>query len=134
MYLKAEEVSSISILLLDGDGNEIKNCIDIDTKTGNAFVFIDFDKPNEWPADWRFGQFLGTGGGMKVMATFKLPITVILRDAGIAVEDELQLLAAARFETLGRRIDRKATENKNRIDDAFINLWAELGMAKAGIR
>jgi hypothetical protein len=71
---------------------------------------------------------------MKVMATFKLPITVILKDTGIVVEDEFQLLAAARFETLGRQIDRKAAENKNRMDDAFIGLWAELGMAKAGIR
>jgi hypothetical protein len=50
------------------------------------------------------------------------------------IEDELQLIAVSRFEALGKRIDSKAKSYKDRIDNGFVNLWAELGMAKAGIR
>ena len=134
MYLSAEEVCHLPILLKDGDGMEIKNCIDIDTCTGEALVFVCFDRPEEWPRDWRFSHFIGRGGSMKAVATFKLPITVMIKGSGIIVQDEFQLLAVSRFESLGSRIDRRASANKKRIDSAFINLWAELGMAKAGIR
>jgi hypothetical protein len=134
MYLKAEEVSHLPIVLTDGNGHIIRNCIDIDTRTGTALVFIDFDKPSEWPEHWRFGHFIGVGGGMKVIADFKLPITVTTKDSGIVIEDELQLIAVSRFEALGKRIDSKAKSYKDRIDNGFVNLWAELGMAKAGIR
>lgn len=134
MYLKAEDISFLPIILTDGDGNRIENCIDVDTSTGNATVFVYFDIPVSWPPDFRFPQFIGSSGCMRAAATFKLPITVALKGSGIVVESELQLAAAARFEQLANRIDYKAKENKKTIDDAFVNLWAELGMAKAGIR
>lgn len=134
MYLKAEEVSHLPILLIDGDGREIKNCIDIDTSTGTALVFVDFDRPSEWPEHWRFGHFIGVGGGMKAIADFKLPITVIVKNSGIVIQDELQLIAVSRFEMLGKRLDSKARNHKDKIDSAFLNLWAELGMIKTGIR
>lgn len=133
MYLNAQDISFLPIVLTDGDGNKIENCIDIDTNTGNAVVFVSFDIPVKWPPDFRFGQFVGSNGSMRAVATFKLPITVTLRGSGIVIENELQLAAAARFEQLANRIDYKARENKKKIDDGFINLRAELGMAIAGV-
>ena len=134
MYLKAEDISFLPIVLTDGDGNKVENCIDIDTNTGNATIFVSFEIPAKWPPDFRFSRLVGSSGLMKAVATFKLPISVTLKDSGIVVESELQLAAAARFEQLGNRIDYKAKGIKRKIDDGFINLWAELGMAKAGIR
>lgn len=133
MYLKAEDISFLPIVLTDGDGNKIESCIDIDTDTGNATVFVYFDIPVNWPPDFRFPRLVGNSGSMKATATFKLPITVTLKRSGIVIENELQLAAAARFEQLANRIDYKARDNKKKIDDGFINLWAELGMAIAGV-
>ena len=133
MFLKAEDISFLPIVLTDGDGNKVENCIDIDTNTGNATVFVYFDTPVNWPPDFRFPQLIGNGGSMKAAATFKLPITVTLKGSGIVIGDELQLAAAARFERLANRIDYKARDNKKKIDDGFVNLWAELGMAIAGV-
>ena len=133
MYLNAQDISFLPIVLTDGDGNKIENCIDIDTDTGNATVFVCFGIPVNWPPDFRFPRLVGNGGSMKATATFKLPITVTLKRSGIVIESELQLAAAARFEQLANRIDYKARDNKKKIDDGFINLWAELGMAIAGV-
>ena len=133
MYLKADDISFLPIVLTDGDGNKIENCIDIDTDTGNATVFVFFDTPVNWPPDFRFPRLVGNSGSMKATATFKLPITVTLKRSGIVIENELQLAVAARFEQLANRIDYKAGDNKKKIDDGFINLWAELGMAIAGV-
>lgn len=131
MLLIAGE-NSPNVLLTDGNGREIKNCYEIDTNTGEALVFMDLDRPETWPEHWKFGQFLGMGGGMKVEAFFKLPITVTTK-SGIVVQDELQLAVATRFESLGTRLDRMSKQHKQRTEDAFISLWAELGRVKAGI-
>lgn len=131
MFLSANE-GNPNVWLADGNGKRIENCIEIDTNTGEALVFLDLDRPDAWPEHWSFGEFLGIGGAMKVKAAFKTPITVTMK-SGVVVQDELQLAVANRFESLGLRINSKSNQHKEKIEDAFINLWAELGRAKAGI-
>jgi hypothetical protein len=130
MFLSAEH-GNHNVYLTDGNGNEIRNCIEIETDTGEAVVFLDLDRPEAWPERWKFGHFLGTGGAMKVGATFKTPITVTMK-SGIVVSDPLQLAVASQFESLGLRLNSMARNQKAQIDNAFINLWAELGRARAG--
>jgi hypothetical protein len=131
MFLSANEANH-KVWLADGNGKRIENCIEIETNTGEALVFMDLDRPEAWPEHWSFGEFLGVGGAMKVKAVFKTPITVTMQ-SGVAVQNELQLAVANRFESLGLKIDSKSKQHKQRIEDAFVNLWAELGRAKAGI-
>jgi hypothetical protein len=132
MFLSAREEGNTNVNLTDGNGKKIENCISIETETGEALVFVDWDRPDKWPEDWKFGNWVGTGGAMEVVATFKTPITVTTI-SGIVVQNELQLAVASRFEMLGSRLEHKSRENKQKLEDAFINLWAELGRAKAGI-
>lgn len=131
MFLSAEQ-GHHHVNLTDGNGDVINNCIEIDTATGRALVFMDWDKPDTWPEHWKFGQFLGWGGAMKVEAQFKPPITVTTR-SGVIVEDELQLAVTGMFDNLGRHLELKAKRNKSLIDSAFTGLWAELAAVKAGI-
>jgi hypothetical protein len=131
MFLSVEH-GNHNVNLTDGNGNPIRHCIEIDTETGKAVVFLDLDRPDAWPEHWEFGQFLGTGGAMKVNATFRLPITVTMR-SGVVVQNELELAVASRFESLGLKLNSRSKDYKQRIDDGFIRLWAELGRAKAGI-
>jgi len=131
MFLNAGN-GNHNVNLTDGNGKAIKNCIEIETSTGEALVFMDLDRPDTWPEHWKFGEFIGMGGGMKVEAFFALPITVTMR-SGVVVQDELQLAVASRFESLGRRLDSISKQHKKWIENSFINLWAELGRAKVGI-
>jgi len=131
MFLSANE-GNPNVWLADGNGKRIENCIEIETNTGEALVFMDLDRPDAWPEHWSFGEFLGIGGAMKARARFKLPITVTM-ESGVVVQDKLQLAVANRFESLGLNLDRKSKQHKEKIENAFINLWAELGRAKAGI-
>ena len=131
MFLSANE-GNPNVKLTDGNGREIKNCIEIETDTGEALIFMDLDRPETWPEHWKFGEFVGIGGAMKVEAVFKLPITVTMK-SGVVVQDELQLAVANRFESLGLKLERMSKQHKQQIEDALINLWAELGRAKRGI-
>jgi hypothetical protein len=131
MFLSVDQ-GNHNVNLTDGNGRRINNCIEIETDTGEALIFMDLGRPETWPEHWKFGQFIGSGGGMRVNATFKMPITVTMR-SGVVVADPLQLAVASRFESLGLKLNSMARHQKTQIDNAFIDLWMRLGRAKAGI-
>lgn len=132
MYLSADREGYPPINIEDGNGRRIANCISIDTETGEGIVCLDLTKPQEWPEQWHFGDFVG-GSILKAIAKWKTPIRVFSRESGAEIRSELELAVVARFHSLGLRLRSTSERHKAHIEDSFIYLWAELGKAKAGI-
>lgn len=132
MYLSADREGHPPINIEDGNGRRIANCISIDTETGEGIVCLDLTKPQEWPEQWHFSNFVG-GSILKAIAKWKTPIRVFSRESGAEIRSELELAVVARFHSLGLRLRSTSERHKTHIEDSFIYLWAELGKAKAGI-
>lgn len=133
MYLSAKNHGFLPIRIEDGNGCTITDCISIETTTGEGLAYLNTSKLQNLPDGWSIAEFV-TGSLTAVNARWKTPIRVFSRDSGIEINSEIQLFVVIRFHSLRCKIESIDSRNKSQLETAFINLWAELGRAKAGIR
>lgn len=111
-------------MLYDGNGKKIERCVEMDTKTGEALIFIDPEKISDLPYGWELANY----EILQAYCKFKLPITCKTPE-GVEFENETQMIILSGFNSLRIQLDNQFKRFAEKQNRAFAKISLKLDIA-----